>query len=456
MLDLMNSGPRTNGWSRRGFLKVGCLGATGLTLGSMLRAKASATTLGTVPATDRSVILIWLDGGPPQHETYDPKPEAPAEFRGPLKAISTAVPGVQVSELLPEHARLLDKMSIIRSMYHDNGDHFAAAHWMLTGYLGSNAVNLPPQYPSAASIITKLMGARKPGIPAYVGVPVTHSVGLVPGYHGGAYLGVGFNPFVAGGDPNSESYQVPNLGLPAGVDGSRAQGRRGLLGAFDGARRDVDSSGLMEGLDQFDREAFSIVLGQEARRAFDLSQEDPRLRDRYGRHEWCQSTLLARRLVEAGVRFVTLTFGGWDFHSSLEPGMKRVLPLIDSAIGSLIEDLEDRGLLDSTIVMVMGEFGRTPRLNTTGVPGVDPVPGRDHWGNVMSVLAAGGGFARGRIVGSSNAKGEVPKDRPVRPQDLLVTLYRQLGIDPETSFTNRAGRPISIGSDGEVIHELLA
>jgi hypothetical protein len=422
----------------------------------LLRARAAARTDGRDASRDGSVILIWLDGGPPQHETYDPKPEAPAEFRGPLKAIPTALPGVQLSELLPQHARLLDRMSLIRSMYHDNGDHFAAAHWMLTGYLGSNAADLPPQYPSAASIIAKIKGPKKSGIPAYVGLPTTHSVGLVPGYHGAAYLGVGYNPFAADGDPNSEGYQVPNLALASGVDLARAQDRRGLLGAFDHARRDADASGLMRGLDRFDQEAFSIVLGHAARRAFDLSKEDPRLRDRYGRHEWCQSALLARRLIEAGVRFVTLTFSGWDFHSSLESGMKRVLPLIDSAVGSLVEDLECRGLLDSTTVIVMGEFGRTPRMNTTGVPGSDPVPGRDHWGNVMSVLVAGGGFARGAIIGASNAKGEVPRDRPVRPQDFVVTLYQQLGISPETSFNNRAGRPISIGSDGHVIRELLA
>jgi hypothetical protein len=455
MLELTCSAPRHGGgFSRRGFLKVGCLGAAGLTLSDVLRARALAGPTGPAPR-DASVILIWLDGGPPQHETYDPKPEAPPEFRGPLDAIPTAVPGVQLSELLPHHARLLDKLSIIRSMYHDNGDHFAAAHWMLTGYLGSNAADMSPQYPSAASIIAKLKGPRKPAIPAYVGVPQTHSVGLAPGYHGAAYLGVGYNPFIADGDPNSEDYQVPNLALPVGVDPSRASGRRGLLGAFDGARRDVDASGLMEGLDRFDQEAFSIVLGRAARQAFDLSKEDPRLRDRYGRDQWCQSALLARRLVEAGVRFVTLTFSGWDFHSSLESGMKRVLPLLDSAVGSLVEDLESRGLLDSTIIMVMGEFGRTPRLNSTGVPGADSVPGRDHWGNVMSVLVAGGGFARGRIIGASSSKGEVPKDRPVRPQDLMVTLYQQLGINPETTFANRAGRPIPIGSDGQVIGELL-
>jgi hypothetical protein len=450
-----SSAPRGDHWNRRGFLKVGCLGFSGLTLSELLRAQARARAGGQKPASDRSVILIWLDGGPPQHETYDPKPDAPPEFRGPLKAIPTAVPGALVSELLPNHARLLDKMSIIRSLHHGTGDHFAAAHWMLTGYFGSTSKDLPPRYPSAGSIIAKLKGARKPGMPAYVGLPNTHSVGLVPGYHGAAYLGVGYNPFVADGDPNSDSYQVPNLTLPAGVDASRFEGRRGLLSVFDRARRDVDASGLMEGLDRFDQEAFSLILGDAARRAFDLSQEDPRLRDRYSRHQWGQSALLARRLVEAGVRFVTLTFSGWDYHSSLETGMKTVLPILDATVGGLIEDLDARGLLDSTMVLVMGEFGRTPRMNKTGVPGADPVPGRDHWGKVMSVLAAGGGFARGRIIGESNKKGEVPKDRPVRPQDLMVTLYEQLGISPETSFNDRTGRPVPIGSDGQVVSELL-
>jgi Protein of unknown function (DUF1501) len=456
MMELTKSSARSgDGLNRRGFLKVGCLGLSGLTLSELLRAQALARAAGQKPASDRSVILVWLDGGPPQHETYDPKPDAPREFRGPLKAIPTAVPGALVSELLPNHARLMDKMSIIRSLHHDTGDHFAAAHWMLTGYFGSTSTNLPPQYPSAGSIIAKLKGARKPGMPAYVGLPNTHSVGLVPGYHGAAYLGVGYHPFVADGDPNSESYQVPNLTLPAGVDAGRLEGRRELLGVFDSARRVVDASGLMEGLDRFDQQAFSLVLGDAARRAFDLSKEDPRLRDRYSRHQWGQSALLARRLVEAGVRFVTLTFSGWDYHSSLETGMKNVLPILDATVGSLIEDLDNRGQLDSTMVLVMGEFGRTPRMNTTGVPGVDPVPGRDHWGKVMSVLAAGGGFARGRIIGASNKNGEVPKDRPVRPQDLMVTLYEQLGISPETSFNNRAGRPVPIGSDGQVISELL-
>jgi hypothetical protein len=442
-----------DGMTRRALLRAGVLGfAGGLGLPQLLRARATTPT----PGDDLSVILVWLDGGPPQHETYDPKPEAPAEFRGPLKAIDTAVPGVQVSELLPRHAALMKHLAIIRSMHHDNGDHFAAAHWMLTGYLGSNAANLPPQYPSAGSIIAKVKGSKRSGMPAYVGLPHTHSVGLAPGYHGAAYLGVAYNPFSADGDPNSDGYRVPNLALPAGVDVSRFDDRRNLLTAFDAARRDADASGLMEGLDRFAQEAYQMVTGPTARAAFDLTKEDPRLRDRYGRHQWGQSALLARRLVEAGVRFVTLTFGGWDYHSSLEKGMHRVLPILDAAVGTLVEDLIDRGLYDSTAVIVMGEFGRTPRMNTTGVPGSDPVPGRDHWGNVMSVLVGGGGFAGGKTIGASNRKGEVPVERPLAPQDLLVTLYHKLGIPPELTFTNLAGRPVTIGSDGKVIGELLS
>ncbi|WP_422926547.1 DUF1501 domain-containing protein [Singulisphaera sp. PoT] len=454
MLDLIGQpNPRCDGMSRRSLLKAGVLGATGLNLVDLLRAKSVAATTGKSAPRDLSVILVWLDGGPPQHETYDPKPDAPSEFRGPLKAMNTKVPGIQVSELLPYHARMMDKMSIIRSMHHRNGDHFAAAHWMLTGYLGSNAVDLAAQYPSAGSVIAKVKGSRTPGMPAYVGLPNTHSVGLAPGYHGAAYLGVAYNPFSADGDPNSDAYQVPNLTPPAGVDAPRMDRRQNLLSAFDNVRRDVDASGLMDGLDRFAQEAFTMVTGPAARAAFDIRKENPRLRDRYGRHVWGQSALMARRLVEAGVRFVTLTYGGWDYHSSLDSGMHNVLPVLDNAVGSLVDDLHTRGLLDSTVVLVMGEFGRTPRINQ-GLPGIDPIPGRDHWGDVMSVLVAGGGFAGGQVVGSSNARGEVPKDRPISPQDLLFTLYRQMGIDPETTFRNRAGRPITIGSTGQLIHEL--
>jgi hypothetical protein len=455
MLELGSPSPRRcDGVSRRDFLKIGTLGWGGLTLAEALRARSSAS-VEVRGASDRSVILIWLDGGPPQHETYDPKPDAPEEYRGPLKPISTILPGVQVSELLPRHAQLLDKVSLIRSLHHDNGDHFAAAHWMLTGYLGSNAINMAPQYPSAGSIVARLKGPKRSGMPAYVGLPQTHSVGLRPGYHGAAYLGSAYNPFNADGNPASDKYQVANLSLPPGVDGPRMEGRRSLLGAFERARRALDTATAGAGLDRFEQEAFSLVLGQSARRAFDLTKEDPRLRDRYSRHQWGQSALLARRLVEAGVRFVTLTFGGWDMHSSIEKSCRRVLPIVDAAVSTLIEDLDQRGLLDSTMVIVMGEFGRTPRMNKKGVPGSDSVPGRDHWGRVMSVLIGGGGIAKGRVIGSSTSRGEYPRSHPLRPQDLMATLYHQLGIDPETTFSNRAGQPIKIVSNGGLITDLL-
>jgi hypothetical protein len=456
MLNLIGQPSRCcAGVSRRSLLKAGWLGLAGLGLPDLLRARAAHAEAGRPTPDDLSVILVWLDGGPPQHETYDPKPDAPSEFKGPFQPIATSVPGVSFAEVLPHQARLMHRMSVIRSMHHDNGDHFAAAHWMLTGFLGSNASTLAPQYPSVASVIAKVKGAKRSGMPAYVGLPYTHSVGLTPGYHGGAYLGVAYNPFSADGDPNGDGYRVPNLALPAGIDPHRFDDRRGLLTAFDAARRDADASGLMDGLDRFTQEAYGMVTGPAARAAFDLSKESPKLRDRYGRHTWGQSALLARRLVEAGVRFVTLTYGGWDMHSSIERSMRNAGPPLDNAVGSLIDDLEVRGLLDRTIVFVMGEFGRTPRINTGGVPGADPNPGRDHWGEVMSVMIAGGGIAGGQVIGSSNARGEVPRDRPLMPQDLAVTLYRKLGIDPELAFTNRAGRPIPINAGGRAIEELL-
>jgi len=432
------------GMSRRSLLRAGVLGLAGFGLPDLLRAKAQGDR---TSADNLSVILVWLDGGPTHLETYDPKPEAPEEYRGPLKTIATSTPGLRLPELLPAHARITDKVTLIRSMHHSTGDHFAAAHWMLTGYHGSNAANRAPEYPSAASIISRLKGAKRSGVPAYIGLPRTHSVGISPGYHGAAYLGVAHNPFMVNGDPNRPNFRVPNLTLPNGIDAARLDDRRRLMNAFDQARAEADSSGLMEGLDRFERQAYELITGEAARTAFDLSREDPRLRDRYGRHQWGQSALVARRLVEAGVRCVTLTYGGWDHHSQIEKGMNRVLPMLDGSVGTLIEDLDQRGMLDSTIVIVMGEFGRTPRVNGTA--------GRDHWGNVMSVLVAGGGAPRGRMIGTSSEKGEIPKDQPVTPADLTVSLYRRLGIDPSTAFTNHAGRPIPIGADGQPIEGLF-
>ncbi len=439
------------GTTRRSLLKAGFLGVAGLSLSDVLRAQARASA--PASSDDLAIIVVWLDGGPPQHETYDPKPDAAEGFRGPFGAIKTSVPGIILSEKMVEHARLMHKMAIIRSMHHDNDDHFAAAHWMLTGYHGSNAINMAPQYPSAGSIIAKVKGPKALGVPAYVGLPNTHSVGLVPGYHGAAYLGRAYNPFAADGDPNSEGYKAPDLTLPGELNVSRLEDRRVLLGSFDLAHRAAEPK-VQDG-DQFTQQAFDMLTSEKARRAFDLSLESPHLRDRYGRHQWGQSALLARRLVEAGVRFVTLTFGGWDMHSSIEQSIKNTGPILDRAVASLIDDLDQRGRLESTMVIVMGEFGRTPRINK-GLP-QDAVPGRDHWGRLMSVLVAGGGVRGGTLVGSSNGRGAAPSDQPVTPADLVATLYDRLGIAPDTTFYDRVNRPITIVPHGGApIRELFS
>ena len=270
-----------DGASRRDFLQVGTLGLSGLALGDVLRQRAQAAA---TPVNDRAVIVYWLDGGPTHMETYDPKPDAPAEFRGPLGSIETKVPGMRLGELLVEHAKVAEHINLVRSMHHNNGDHFAAAHWMLTGFHGSNAANLDPQYPGAGAIIAKMRGANRPNMPAYVSVPYSATVGLRPGYNSGAFLGVPYNPFDAGGDPNRPDYKVPNLNLPGDLTQARLDDRRGLLSNLDRYRREVDQSGLMSGLDSFNRQAFEMVTGEAARQAFDISREDPRTRDWYGSH----------------------------------------------------------------------------------------------------------------------------------------------------------------------------
>lgn len=447
-----------DGVPRRDFLRAGVLGLTGLGLSDVLRLRAAASAGGQAAPNRKSVILYWLDGGPTHMETYDPKPEAPAEYRGMFGAIETSAPGIRVNELLIEHAKVMDKVSLIRSMHHNHGDHFAAAHWMLTGYLGSNANALDPQYPAAGAIISKVLGPKVAGLPPYVSVPYSATIGLRPGYNSAAYLGVAHDPFDVNADPSAESFQVQNLNLPDALSLERLDDRRGLLDNLDRIRREADQSGLMNGMDRFSQQAFDMVMGERARRAFDLASEDPRLRDRYGRDSYGQSALLARRLVEAGVTFVTIHNGGWDHHWDLESGMKSRLPSMDRSIATLIADLDERGLLDETIVLVMGEFGRTPRLNdggNGGPPGSMGTPGRDHWGNVMSLLIGGGRIRGGQVVGASNAKGEFPAERPIKPADLLATLYHLLGVDLKLHFYNRAGRPVPINNDGEVIHELV-
>jgi hypothetical protein len=435
-----------DGLSRRSFLTAGLLGVAGLTLPQWLRLKAGAAEAGS-PTKDTAVILIWLDGGPTQLDTYDLKPNAPAEFRGAMKPTRTNVPGIEICDLMPAQARLMDKLAIVRSLEHTTGDHFEGAHWMLTGYKGSNAANLDPMHPSAGSITAKMRGANRPGLPAYVAVPVAASVGLVPGYNSAAYLGSSYNPFQSGGDPNAPNFTVQNLALPGGLTVAQLQDRRQLLSSFDTLRRDIDRSGTLDSLDTFQREAYQMVTGPEARQAFDLSKEDPRRRDRYGLHTWGQSCLLARRLVEAGVTFVTVHMGGWDHHSAIEAAMKNNLPILDRAIAGLVEDLSERGLYERVAIYVCGEFGRTPQVNKDA--------GRDHWPHSSFGLLGGGGLKTGLVVGSTNERGERPKERPVGPEDMLATLYHVLGIDVTRQFIDRSGRPHPILGKGEPIAELV-
>ena len=435
-----------DGMKRRDFLQVGGLGLAGLTLADQLRQQSQAAQSGK-SSNKKSVIVYWLDGGPTQFETYAPKPEAPVEYRGPLGSIESNVPGIRLGELMVEHAKVMDKVSLIRSIHHNNGDHFAAAHWMITGYHGSNAANRDPQYPGLGAVVARMKGSNQPSLPAHVAVPYAASVGIRPGYHGGAYLGNSFHPFEAGGDPNNAKFSVPNLSLPSGMDVSRMDDRRALLNSFDKLKRKVDQSGVMQGMDTFNQQALEMITGPAAQKAFDINQEDPRLRDRYGRNTYGQSALMARRLVEAGVSFVTIHNGGWDHHSNIESGMKSRLPSMDQSIGTLIADLDERGLLQDTIVCVMGEFGRTPRVNGTG--------GRDHWGNSMSVLLGGGGLQGGQVIGTTNDKGEYPVEQPILPADILATIYRVLDVDLNASFVNNSGRPIPINNNGTPIHNLL-
>jgi hypothetical protein len=443
--------------TRRSFVQLGVAGMASVGLPQILKAKEDSQALGT-PKKDTSVILIWLDGGPSHMDLYDLKPEAPAEYRGLWKPIRTNVPGIEISELFPRQAKIADKFSLVRSLHHDTGDHFTGGHFMLTSRGGASGADTAGRYPSICSIATKVLGPRRHGMPAYVAVPYAASIGLRPGYFGANYLGMAHNPFETDGNPNDPNFQVNNMQLAGALSVQRLEDRRGLLAHFDRMRREIDASGTMDTMDRFERSAYEMVVGGAAREAFDLSKEDAATRDRYGRTPWGQSTLLARRLVEAGSTWVTVHMGGWDNHWDLKAAMDGYLPQIDMLLSSLLTDLADRGRLDSTLVMMCGEFSRTPRMNdggNGGPPRSMGTPGRDHWGNAMFCLLAGGGIQGGRVVGATNRLGEVPKDRPVEPCDIHATVYRLLGIDPSIHFLDHAGRPVPAIDRGQVISELV-
>ncbi len=439
---------------RRSFLKAGVLGATGLALPDLLRLEARATTSSDGHGQN-SVIILWMRGGPSHIDMWDPKPNAPAEFRGEFGVLPTRVPGILLGDLLPMSGRIMDKWSIVRSLHHHDAGHSSGDQICFTGYpAGPN----PDQnvYPSCGSIVARQLGDLDPRLPAYVMIPK-----MVPGT-GPAYLGVAYKPFETGADPaNPGPFRVPNFALPRGLTLEQLGSRRELVRSFDTLRRDVDSNGQMQALDRFHQRAWEILTSTAARDAFDLDREpapvrerygfmppfDPRASNRCGAPAWSQRILLARRLVEAGVRLVTVDLRWWDTHvkgfESLRLGF---LPRFDRAFSALIEDLDQRGLLATTLVIAWGEFGRTPRVNKDA--------GRDHYPNVFSAALAGGSVKGGKIVGESDAKGAFPKTNPKTPQDVLATLYRHLGIDTQAQYLNSAGRPITVLPEGKPIEEL--
>jgi hypothetical protein len=457
-LDLGSTGRYCDGISRRSFLQLGVAGMAGVSLPRLLEARdASASANGS--AKNTSVILLWLDGGPSHMDLYDLKPEAPAEYRGIWKPIRTRVPGFDISELFPKQAQVTDKFSMVRSLHHDTGDHFAGGHRMLTAKdMGVSGANTAEKFPSIGAIVSREVGSRRPGLPAYVGVPHASSIGLNPGYFGAHMLGAQHNPFQPHGDPNAANFSVQNLNLAQGLSLQRLEDRRSLVHHFDSARRHLDRLPVTQAMDRFSQEAFQFVSGPAARRAFDINKEDPRMRDQYGRHNWGQSTLLARRLVEAGSTFVTVHFGGWDHHWDLKAGMEGYLPIVDRAVSALFQDIDDRGLLETTLVVLCGEFSRTPRMNdggNGGAPMSKGTPGRDHWGNSMFCLLGGGGVKGGQVVGSTDRLGTRPHSRPVVPANIHATIYNVLGIDPKLHLLDPGGRPVPVLDDPTPISELL-
>ncbi|GAA5482875.1 DUF1501 domain-containing protein [Haloferula sargassicola] len=426
--------------SRREFLYVGLLGGLGLSLPGFLSQRASAAQkfYETVEGPAKGIIHIFLPGGMAHQESFDPKPYAPAEYRGPFGAIDTSIPGVQFGEKLQHLAKIADKTTIIRSMWHGEAAHERGTHNMFTGYRPSPAL----EYPSIGSVISHELGPRN-NLPPYVCVP------NVPNeYANSGYLSSAYGPFALGSDPVRGDFQVRDLNLPKGVDDERFARRRSLLETVDHHFRNLEKSDSLDSMDAFYQHAYKLISSQKAREAFNLKAEPDELKDRYGRTEAGQRMLLARRLIEGGVRFVSLTAGGWDHHDNIKGGIEQQLPPVDQAIAALINDLDERGMLDSTLVMVTSEFGRTPKINPTG--------GRDHWPRVFSVMLAGGGVKRGHVMGSSDALGGEVDTDGVTVADLATTVYQQIGITADKELMAPGNRPIEIVAGGNVIESILA
>jgi hypothetical protein len=417
-----------DGTTRRDFLRVGTLGLGALSLPQLLQAKTEATSAGRV-INSKSVIWVWLGGGPTHVETFDPKMTAPVEFRSTTGEVQTTVPGMTLGGSFPQLAAVGDKLAIVRSFAHGSSSHGTGTRWVMTGYkpVGREAIK-----PSMGSIVAKLGGTFNPltGMPTYI------RMNGISG-DGAAYLGPRFGPF----NPSGEAAKNMKVNLPT----DRVADRRQLLGQLDRIRRDIDLSGKMRGIDGFEQQAFNLILGQ-AKEAFGTKGEDPKTLARYGKR-FGQSLLSARRLCEAGASFVTVSSGGWDMHSNVERSIKSRGAEIDQGVSALIEDLHQRGMQDDVLVVITGEFGRTPRINKRG--------GRDHWGNLCTLALSGGGLNMGQVVGQSSPKAEVPATTPIRPHDLLATIFQLYGIPLKQQIVNFQGRPIYLLEDGQPISELV-
>ncbi|HUY33348.1 MAG TPA: DUF1501 domain-containing protein [Pirellulales bacterium] len=441
-----------DGIQRRDLLRVGAAGlfGTGFSLAGLLAAQERAAAEPARPAADKrnvSLLIVYLKGGLSTIDTFDLKPDAPAEFRGEFSPISSNVAGIQVGEHLPRLARQMDKFSLLRSFGHRNSNHGEADHYMLTGYhpvAGFNPSIKPNnQRPSHGSIVARKLGPRG-SVPAYVCVPRMHESG------GAAYLGPAAEPFVIEADPAAPDFAVPDIVPPLVIEADRVASRRELLARVDRFQRGEEAKANRRAatVGVFRRRAFDLMTSPEAKRAFDIQAEPDALRDEYGRHTLGQSCLMARRLVEAGVRCVTVEHSNWDTHDNNFATLKKeLLPYLDSALSTLFRDLAERGLLETTLVMVSGEFGRTPRINANA--------GRDHWGPSFTVALGGGGLKGGMVVGKSDARAEKPAEDPYGPEDLSATMYHLLGINPQDEFHTPEGRPIKLANDGRLIHELM-
>lgn len=459
--------------SRRELLRTGLIGFSSLSLAELLRirAMAEAQNPAAKSAEKTAVILVWLRGGGSHLETFDPKPDAPADYRGPYGPIETNVAGIRIGELLPRLSKLADKYALLRSVAHTGGGHPAGSLQILAGDPDPQD-KIKPVYPDWMSVVSYLRRDPKRALPNYVAVnPVDNYDSFT--IAGPTYVGPAYEPFKVTGDPSSPTFEIPNIGASGDRQSSLSR-RMGLKGSLDQLRRQMDATGVMRAADAFESQALNLLTSPEARAAFDLSKEDDKLRDRYGRHQWGQQCLLARRLVEAGVDVVTTEFDGplcgrvqnWDDHSVNQhvfDAYKFRSPTFDQSVSALIEDVYARGLDKRVLVIVTGEFGRTPRISyvassgggvASGEAGVIQ-PGRDHWPRANSMLFAGGGIKTGQVIGATDARGEDPIERRVGPGDFLATIYRHLGIDyKKVAIPNFAGRPIPIVSEGEAIVEL--